>query len=98
MHIRDDHPQVHKGLAVKQPQMQQIFKARLLHESKKSGIIDVPLRVKVSVTYLNWYFEFKGWHSPIIQQALANNGFLIYTYIRTNFRFFIQEEQSNADH
>jgi hypothetical protein len=78
--------------------MLQVFQAGLFHESKKTRIVDVPLRVQISITDLNRDFKIEDWHAPIIQQAiiqqaLARIGFLIYTYILGLFVGFLSKEE-----
>jgi hypothetical protein len=60
--IRHDQPEVGEGNPVKQAQLQQVCKARLLDESDKVGVIDMSLGVEITITYLNRVVKVEIWH------------------------------------
>ena len=62
MHVGDDQAQVEEVIALEQTQLGNIGKACLLEEHEDVGIVDMPLRVQVTVAHLDRTIEMEIIH------------------------------------
>jgi len=59
VHVRDDQAVIQKRPAIKKTKVLQILQTCMLYISQKAGMVDVPLGVKVPITYANRDIEFE---------------------------------------
>jgi hypothetical protein len=66
MHIRHDQAEVKKGFPVKKTSLDEVSKTGLLQEHQEMGIVDMPLRIQVTVSHLEGVMKVKIVHAWII--------------------------------
>ncbi len=67
VNVGDDNADLHESLvAARKPKLNQIADARLLEVGQVFGVVDVSLRVQISVADFGWVKEFIVGHAGII--------------------------------